>query len=205
MNSKLKIFAYYLPQYHPIKENNDWWGDGFTEWTNVSLARPLFKNHYQPQIPGKLGFYDLRLHETVIDQAKLAMDHGVTAFCYWHYWLGDGKILLQKPAENLIKNSKPNFPFFSHGQIIVERCFFWSKQKNLIEQKYGGQKEIEKHFNYLLQFFNDKRYYKIENKPVLQIYDPKGIPNCKNHLEILNQLAIQNKFEGIYFIGENVD
>ena len=120
--------------------------------------------------------------------------------------VGRWKNIATKPAENLIKNSKPNFPFFfAWANHSWKGVFFGANKKNLIEQKYGGQKEIEKHFNYLLQFFNDKRYYKIENKPVLQIYDPKGIPNCKNHLEILNQLAIQNKFEGIYFIGENVD
>ena len=206
MNTDLKIFSYYLPQYHPIEENNNWWGDGFTEWTNVSLSRPLFEDHYQPQIPGKLGFYDLRLHETVKDQAKLASDHGVTAFCYWHYWLGNNKILLNKHAENLIKHKDPDFPFFfAWANHSWKGVFFGAQKKALIEQTYGDKNEIKLHFEYLLQFFLDSRYYKIEGKPVMQIYDPKGIPDCENHLQYLSSLAKNNGFSGLYFIGENVE
>lgn len=206
MNSKIKVFAYYLPQYHPIKENDDWWGDGFTEWTNVALSRPLFEGHYQPQIPGKLGFYDLRLHQTVIDQALLAKEHGVTAFCYWHYWLGNGVKLLNKPAENLIANPNPDFPFFfAWANHSWKGVFFGAEKQTLVEQTYGDKEEIKDHFNYLLQFFSDKRYYKINGKPILQIYNPKGIPDCKGHLKYLNELAIASGFDGLYFIGENIE
>lgn len=204
--SDLKIFAYYLPQFHPVEQNNKWWGDGFTEWTNVALSRPLFDDHYQPQIPGKLGFYDLRLQQTVIDQAKLAKDHGITAFCYWHYWLGDNTLLLNKPAENLIQYDEPDFPFFfGWANHSWKGVFFGAQERTLVEQKYGDRDDIKKHFQYLKNFFNDSRYYKIDGMPVMQIFDPKAIPNCRSHLQYLNQLSIENGFNGIYFIGENID
>ena len=108
---KARVIAFYLPQFHPIPENDEWWGEGFTEWTNVAQARKLFPGHAQPNIPGELGFYDLRLAESRQSQADLASAHGVHAFCYWHYWFGNGKRLLERPFSEVLKSGKPDFPF----------------------------------------------------------------------------------------------
>src|ERR1700722_17081177 len=112
------VIAFYLPQYHPIPENDQWWGPGFTEWTNVAQAKSLYPGHCQPNIPGELGFYDLRLPETRLAQATLAEEHGVSAFCYWHYWFGNGKRLLQRPFEEVLASGKPDFPF----------CLAWANE-----------------------------------------------------------------------------
>ena len=109
--AKIRAIAFYLPQYHPTKENDEWWGKVFTEWTNVAKARPLFKGHIQPHIPADLGFYDLRLSESREAQAALAQKYGIEGFCYWHYWFGNGKRLLERPFNEVLKSGKPDFPF----------------------------------------------------------------------------------------------
>ena len=119
-----KVIAFYLPQFHPIQENDQWWGKGFTEWTNVAKAKPLYRHHYQPNIPSDLGFYDLRLPEVREAQAELAIEAGVSAFCYWHYWFGDGKQLLEKPLQDVIKTGKPEFPF-----CLAWANHTWQKKK----------------------------------------------------------------------------
>lgn len=111
--AKIRAIAFYLPQYHPTKENDEWWGKGFTEWTNVAKARPLFKGHIQPHIPADLGFYDLRLSESREAQAALAQKYGIEGFCYWHYWFGNGKRLLERPFNEVLKSGKPDFPILS--------------------------------------------------------------------------------------------
>ena len=206
MKSKIKIFAYYLPQYHPIKENNKWWGEGFTEWVNVAKARPLFKGHKQPIIPGELGFYDLRLSETRDYQARLAKEHGVSGFCYWHYWLGDGRRLLERPFNEVLETGKPDFPFYlAWANHSWKGVFFGSKGKTLVEQTYGGEKDFKAHFDYLLKAFKDKRYVKIDNKPVLHIYHPKGMPDCKKWMEYWRNLAVESGYNGLHIIGENIE
>ncbi len=205
MKQKIKIFAYYLPQYHPIKENNRWWGEGFTEWVSVAKAKPLFKGHKQPIIPGELGFYDLRLSETREHQANLAKDHCVTAFCYWHYWF-EGRRLLERPFEEVLKSKKPNFPFFlGWANHSWKGVFFGSKGKTLVKQTYGGEKDFNSHFEFLIKAFKDPRYYKINNKPVLLIYDPRNIPDCKKWMKHWKTLALKEGFDGIHLIGENLD
>ena len=107
----IKTVAFYLPQFHPIKENDEWWGKGFTEWHNVVKAKPLFRGHYQPKLPADLGFYDLRLSETREAQAELAREAGIYGFCYWHYWFGNGRRLLERPFNEVVASGKPEFPF----------------------------------------------------------------------------------------------
>ena len=111
MKKKARVIAFYLPQFHPVPENDKMWGKGFTEWTNVALSKPLFKGHYQPQIPSDLGFYDLRLKEVRNEQAKLAKQAGIEGFCYWHYWFGNGKTILEKPFYEVLNTKEPNYPF----------------------------------------------------------------------------------------------
>lgn len=203
MKNDINLLAYYLPQYHPIPENDEWWGKGFTEWTNVAKAKPFFKGHYQPILPGELGFYDLRLPEIQQQQAQLAKDYGVDGFIYYQYWFGKGKMLLEKPAEAMLKNKKIDFPF----------CFCWANEswkgiwhgldnpEVLIEQTYNGKSEYIEYFNYLLPFFNDIRYIKIDNKPMFHVYRLDDIPDLDIFFETFNELANKNGFSGIHFIG----
>lgn len=200
---EIKFLAYYLPQFHPIPENDKWWGKGFTEWTNVTKAKPLFKGHHQPILPADLGFYDLRLSESRIAQAELAKEYGIDGFIYYQYWFGKGKMLLEKPAEEMLKEKKPDFPF----------CFCWANEtwkgvwhgldnpSILIEQKYLGKEDYIEYFNYLLPFFQDSRYIKVGNKPMFHIYRLKDIPDPDIFYKVFNELAIKAGFSGIYFIA----
>lgn len=199
---KVQLIAFYLPQYHPIPENDLWWGKGFTEWTNVTKAKPLFKNHHQPQLPSDLGFYDLRIPEVRAAQAELAKANGVDGFCYWHYWFGNGKRLLERPFQEVLQTGDPDFPF----------CLAWANQtwtgiwhglkdKTLIEQVYPGDQDYIDHFYHLLPAFKDHRYMKINNKPVFVVYIPEGLPDPLKYTALWNQLAIKEGFEGFYFIG----
>lgn len=202
-----RIIAFYLPQYHPTKENDGWWGKGFTEWTNVALSKPLFKNHWQPQIPGELGFYDLRLEQTRIDQAVLAKEFGIEGFIYWHYWLENNKTMLSLPYQEMLKSKKPDFPFcLAWANHSWKGVFFGAKNRTLVEQKYGGDKDYINHFYYLLAAFKDRRYIKVDGKPVFYIYHPKEIPNCKDFIDLWNNIAIKEGFlNGLHFIGEGID
>jgi hypothetical protein len=201
--NKIKFLAYYLPQYHPIPENDEWWGKGFTEWTNVAKAKPLFKGHYQPILPGYLGFYDLRVPDVQEQQAQLAKDYGIDGFVYYQYWFGNGNILLEKPAEAMLANKKIDLPF----------CFCWANETwkgiwhgldnpdVLMEQVYNGETGYIDYFNYLLPFFKDSRYIKIDNKPMFHIYRLDHIPDLDIFFETFNQLAKKNGFDGIHFIA----
>lgn len=179
--SNPKIIAFYLPQYHPFKENDEWWGKGFTEWTNVGKAKPLFKGHNQPRVPTELGYYDLRLPIVREQQAMMAKEAGVDAFCYWHYWFGNGKRLLADIFDEVLNTGKPDFPFCLGWANHSWYAKNWNsngtkEQKILIEQKYPGIEDERLHFEFLLKAFNDHRYVKIDGKPLLYIFDPVGIP-----------------------------
>lgn len=202
MKINLKPIAFYLPQFHPIPENDRWWGEGFTEWTNVKKAKPLFKNHYQPHVPTDLGYYDLRDEQVRIKQAELAREYGIYGFCYWHYWFGAGKRLLEKPAKDFLKSGKPDFPI----------CFAWANQtwsgiwhgapdRVLIRQEYLGKGDDESHFNEVLPYFMDSRYIRIDDKPLFLIYRPFDHPYLDEFIDHWNSLASKAGLKGIHFLG----
>lgn len=205
------IIAYYLPQYHPIPENDEWWGKGFTEWTNVAKARPLFKGHYQPRIPADLGFYDLRVPEIREQQAELARKAGVDGFCYWHYWFGNGKELLERPFKEVLESGKPNFPFCLGWANENWEAKMWNAdgvqtKKILIEQKYPGVEDVEKHFYSLISAFKDERYIRINNRPIFLIYRPFNHPNVAEFINKWNSLVKkENIADRFFFIGNAVD
>lgn len=202
--SKIRSIAFYLPQFHPIPENDLWWGEGFTEWTNVGKAKPLFGGHYQPRIPADLGYYDLRVPETRISQAKLAQQYGIEGFCYWHYWFGNGKRLLDRPFNEVLNSGEPNFPFclawanetwkgFAHGL---------TNRNILIEQQYLGEEDNINHFYSLLPAFKDSRYLKVGGKPIFLIYKPFQLLNAKLFIELWQKLALENGFPGFHFVAQ---
>lgn len=198
---EIKVLAFYLPQFHPVPQNDAWWGKGFTEWTNVAKAKPLFKGHLQPLLPADLGFYDLRVPEVREAQARLAEDFNIHGFIYYHYWFGDGEMILETIAERMLELQKPNFPF----------CFCWANEswsgiwhglenKILVEQRYFGEKDIVRHFNYLLPFFRDERYIKVEGKPVFFIYEPLNIPDSKAYLDQYRTQAKAVGFPDLFIV-----
>lgn len=203
-----RIIAFYLPQYHPTPDNDKWWGKGFTEWTNVGKAKPLFKGHYQPKVPADLGYYDLRLPEVREAQAKLAREAGIEGFCYYHYWFGDGKQELEMPFNEVVKTGKPDFPFCLCWANESWHSKFWDKdgstysKKLLIEQKYLGHEDNVKHFYTLLPAFRDKRYMKYNNKLLFVIYKPLQFENLKDFISDWRILAKNNGLNDFYFIGQ---
>lgn len=207
MKKKAKVIAFYLPQYHPCKDNDEWWGKGFTEWRNVGKAKPLFHGHKQPKVPSELGYYDLRLEEVREAQAQLAKDAGIECFCYWHYWMGGGKQLLERPLQEVLEKGKPNFPFClgwaNHSWVKK----FWSadvsrfNQEMLLEQTYPGRDDIDAHFYKMLPAFKDKRYYRIHNRLCFLIYNPIDLPDLDYFIERWNELAQTNGLPDFYFLG----
>lgn len=220
----MKVIAMYLPQFHRVKENDEWWGEGFTEWTAVKAAKPLYEGHNQPRKPLQDNYYDLMEKSTMVQQAALMKKYGIYGMCFYHYWFKEGRKILERPAENLLKWTDIDMPFcFSWANESWIRT--WSALSNaniwankfdkaisdidgdgiLLEQKYGDKKAWYSHFMYLLPFFQDKRYIKISGKPVFIFYKPDSIYCLPQMIEYWNLLAGENGFEGIYFIGTNVE
>ncbi|EFA98457.1 glycosyltransferase WbsX family protein [Hoylesella timonensis] len=201
---KARVIAYYLPQFHPIPENDKYWGKGFTEWTNVAKAKPLFKGHYQPRIPADLGFYDLRLPEVREQQAQMAREAGIEGFCYWHYWFGNGKRLLQRPFNEVLQSGKPDFPFCLAWANHSWKTSTWEnggKDRMIVEQRYLGEEDYTMHFQEVLPAFRDKRYITIEGKPLFAIFDPYNFRDVSNFIKTWQRLAKENGLKGIYFIA----
>lgn len=204
MNQKVRIIAFYLPQFYPTIENDKWWGKGFTEWTNVGRAKPLFHGHYQPKVPADLGYYDLRMADIREKQANLAREAGIEGFCYWHYWFGDGKRLLERVFREVQKSGKPDFPFCLCWANHSWQAKTWDPTKPtkmLMKQTYPGKADYIKHFNTMLPAFKDKRYIKINGKLLFGIFAPLDIPDIEIFKSTWNHLAKENGLNGFVFFG----
>lgn len=198
-----RLIAFYLPQFYPTPENDQWWGKGFTEWTNVGRAKPLFKGHYQPRVPADLGYYDLRVQDVRVQQAKMAEAAGIHGFCYWHYWFA-GRRLLNRVFDEVVESGSPDFPFC----LCWANHSWWAKtwdpdipDKLLIEQTYPGVDDYKDQFYALLPAFRDKRYIRFEDKLLYGIFEPAGIPNVSEFTETWNSLAAENGLPGFYFFA----
>jgi len=196
----MKIISFYLPQFHQIPENDKWWGEGFTEWNNVRKAKPLFKGHYQPREPLNDNYYNILNPGVQKWQAEIARKYGIYGFCYYHYWF-NGKMLLEKPLEQMLISGIPDFPFcLSWANEPWTRCWDGGDNKVLISQNYGGEEDWENHFKYLLKYFLDKRYITFDGKPVFIIYKTSNIKNCDQIMEYWEHRAKECGLKGIYFI-----
>ena len=205
MEKMARLIAFYLPQFHPIPENDLWHGAGFTEWTNVAKAKPLFRGHYQPNIPADLGFYDLRVSETREAQAKLAREYGIEGFCYWHYWFGNGKRLLERPFNEVLSSGKPDFPFcLGWANDSWSGIWYGTPDRLLIEQTYPGSEDHEAHFYALLDAFRDKRYMTVDGKLIFLINSPTRLPECDAFTAQWRTLAVREGLKGFHFIGSEV-
>lgn len=221
MENKVKILAMYLPQFHRVPENDMWWGDGFTDWVSTKNAKPLYDGHYQPHVPQNGNAYDLTDKNTMQWQADLLNKYGVDGVCIYHYWFKNGRQILEKPAENLLQWTDVDMPY----------CFCWANEtwarswsnvpnKNvwantyeskvdvstngiLLEQCYGDEQSWKKHFEYLLPFFKDDRYIKIDGCPVFVIYKTADIPCLTEMLAYWNELSKQVGIKGLYIVGAN--
>lgn len=200
--NKIKPIAIYLPQFHPIEENDKWWGKGFTEWTNVAKTKALFRGHEQPNIPSDTGFYDLRLHEARLYQEQLAKDYGIYGFCYYHYWFS-GHRLLNQPLDRKLMNKKEDFPFMlCWANETWSRRWLGEEKEVLIKQEYSLE-DHENHIRWLINVFKDERYIKINNRPVFVIYRPTHIPEIEKLLKIFANECIKNGLENPYMIASN--
>lgn len=204
----MKIIPFYLPQYHTIPENDEWWGAGFTEWTNVKNAKPLFEGHEQPKVPLNKNYYCLLDDEVKKWQIKMAKENGIYGFCFYHYWF-NGRKLLEKPIEQYLWNKELDFPF----------CLCWANpdwtkiwagkgSEVLISQDYTDKNDWEKHIQYLVPFFKDDRYIKEDGEPLFVIYSPEEIPHIEELVSFIRKRVKEEGFPGIklmyqYYVSES--
>ena len=193
----VRLIAFYLPQFHPIPENDRWWGKGFTEWHNVVRARPNFPGHYQPHLPSELGFYDLRVSDTRVQQAELAKAHGIAAFCYYYYWFSGTK-LLSRPLEEVVATGVPNFPF----------CICWANENwtrrwdgrdedVLIEQRHH-EEDAARFIADVLPLINDERYVRIDDRPLLLVYCASALPDVPRWVNVWRSEARRAGHRDLY-------
>lgn len=199
--NKPKILAFLLPQFHRIPENDAWWGEGFTEWTNVRRARPLFDGHKQPRVPANQRYYNLLDQEVQAWQADLARQHGIYGFCYYHYWF-NGKLLLEQPLNLMLDRQSPDFPFcLAWANEPWTRTWDGGDSHVLMPQDYGGPADWDSHFAYLLRAFLDPRYIRVNGKPMLLIYRTASIDNCADMLARWQQLARSHGLPGLHVVS----
>lgn len=202
MSSLPRLIAFYLPQYYPTPENDQFWGKGFTEWTNTAKARRRFPGHYQPHVPADLGFYDLRVAETRQAQADLARQYGIEGFCYYHYWFGNGRRVLERPFAEVRSSGEPDFPFcLCWANETWSGVWHGAENRVLIEQQYPGAEDDQRHFDELLPAFRDKRYMKVDGRPVFVIYRPFKINDPRATIARWRSMAAAAGLAGIYLVG----
>jgi lipopolysaccharide biosynthesis protein len=190
----IRPIAMYLPQFHPIPENDEWWGKGFTEWTNVVRARPLYKGHYQPHLPADLGFYDLRLAEVRAAQAQIARDYGIYGFCYYHYWF-NGRRILERPFQEVFETGEPNFPFMlCWANENWSRTWDGEDKCVLLQQCYSEEDDLN-HIRVLIPYFKDQRYIRVNGKPVFAVYNSASLPDDKRTVSIWRREAEKHGLE----------
>ena len=203
---RARAIAFYLPQFYPVRENSQWWGPGFTEWTNTAKARPHFRGHRQPHLPADLGFYDLRCPETRQAQADLAARYGVEAFCYWHYWFGNGRRILDRPFTEVLQSGAPAQKF----------CLAWANQtwtgtwhgapnRILVEQQYPGIEDEKAHFDLLLPAFADARYFRVDGRPLFYVFRPEQLPDAKGFCRRMREMARASGLGDLYLTAEISD
>jgi lipopolysaccharide biosynthesis protein len=195
----IRAIAFLLPQFHPIPENDEWWGKGFTEWTNVAKAKPRFPGHYQPHLPADLGFYDLRLPEARAAQAELAARYGIHGFCYYHYWF-NGRRLLERPVNEICQSGEPDFPF----------CLCWANEnwtrrwdgmnaEVLLEQSYSSADDLA-HIHRLIPFFQDDRYIRVAGHPLFLVYRASQMPEPKRTTDVWRREAERAGLKGLFLV-----
>jgi lipopolysaccharide biosynthesis protein len=196
---RIAAIAFHLPQFHPIPENDDWWGKGFTEWTNVAKAEPRFRGHYQPHLPADLGFYDLRLPEARVAQAALAAEYGIYGFCYYHYWF-NGRRILERPVNEIWKSGEPDFPF----------CLCWANEnwtrrwdglekEILLKQHYSAEDDLA-HIRTLMPIFSDPRYIRVMDKPIFLVYRATQLPDSKRTTDIWRAEAERAGLKDLFLV-----
>jgi hypothetical protein len=199
---RARAIAFYLPQFHPTPENDEWWGRGFTEWTNVVAGTPRFKGHGQPHLPADLGFYDLRVPETRQQQADLARAAGIEAFCYYHYWF-KGKRLLNRPLDEVLGSGAPDFPFcLCWANQTWSRAWSGREHDVLVRQDYDDADNAE-HIAWLCEVFADPRYLRVEGRPLFAIYLPEDIPGVSRVLRqwrsaCVDRIGVEPWFCGVH-------
>lgn len=215
----MKVYALYLPQFHKVPENEAWWGRDFTDWVSTKNGTPLFGGHYQPHIPLNNNYYNLLDHDVMKWQSELMHEYLVDGLCFYHYWFKDGKQMLEKPAQNLLKWKDIEMPFcfcwantsWARSWAKMKDADFWINEDEvqvtndgkalLIEQTYGGKKQWKEHFEYLLEFFRDPRYIRVDEKPLVWIYRSDLVDCLEEMASYWRELAVESGLKGIYLIG----
>ena len=201
-DSAARVFAYYLPQFHPIPENDAWWGKGFTEWTNVAKALPLFRGHEQPKLPSDLGFYDLRVPEIREQQAELARQYGIEGFCYWHYWF-NGKRLLNRPIDEIRASGRPDFPFcVGWANESWTRRWTGEEKEVLLEQGYSADDDLA-HARWLAELFADSRYIRLDGRPLFILYRPPSLPEPRRTTDTIRAECVRLGLPEPFIIGRD--
>ena len=200
IDEALRLIAIYLPQFHPIPENDKWWGKGFTEWTNVAKAKPLFRGHYQPHVPADMGFYDLRLAETRAEQAELARAYGIGGFCYYHYWF-EGKRLIERPFAEVLRSGEPDFPFcLCWANETWSRRWQGEERDILMAQTYSDEDD-RAHARWLMEAAADRRYIRVHGRPLFMVYRPRHMPDAKRSMDTFREEFVKGGMAEPYLVG----